>query len=405
MRLQELFNNTSTGWRWTFRGSEEAEAAFDISDVEYKFYAYTHSRQPGEWEVEFKAVEGVDPRQRFGLTGTGNSAKVMSTVVDILKDFLHEYEDKILSLTFTAKEHSRKDLYARMVRRLLPTWDFKQDRNEFLLTAPKPAVNLAETTEEDRALISLSSAMYDKITSYKGTDLDSIDIGKIGDMYDTSITALNGVSLAIQGGDTFLRRLHEIPEKDILLDKHRESSAVAFWDEDADTVVFNKDYLDNTRIRTTITHELRHALDSVKSGKFPNDANRYFTPKKKEHRKLYYNAAGEVDSSDARNLIPSLAQPAEINARFSEVLHKLTDFVKLRYSDGPRGNKPHLLKAQLTRDFNSLLNHYHIADLFPEKTQSKDYKRLVSRAYDFMQKEINHIESQPGATKRATGNW
>ena len=53
MRLQELFNNTSTGWRWTFRGSEEAEAAFDISDVEYKFYAYTHSRQPGEWEVEF----------------------------------------------------------------------------------------------------------------------------------------------------------------------------------------------------------------------------------------------------------------------------------------------------------------------------------------------------------------
>ena len=77
----------------------------------------------------------------------------------------------------------------------------------------------------------------------------------------------------------------------------------------------------------------------------------------------------------------------------------------MRYSDGPRGNKPHLLKAQLTRDFNSLLNHYHIADLFPEKTQSKDYKRLVKRAYDFMQKEINYIESQPGTTKKATGNW
>jgi 8-oxo-dGTP pyrophosphatase MutT (NUDIX family) len=78
--------------------------------------------------------------QKFGLTGTGNSAEVMSTVVDIMRAFLEKYQDKIQVLTFSAKEDSRQGLYARMVKRLLPNWTMTQKDEFFTLVAPKQAV-------------------------------------------------------------------------------------------------------------------------------------------------------------------------------------------------------------------------------------------------------------------------
>lgn len=258
---------------------------------------------------------------------------------------------------------------------------------------------LLETTEEDRALISLSSAIYSKLQPYVGTTEDTVSLGKISDMADTPLIALTDVLIDIQGGDAFLRRLHDIPESDIV--KKDEGSAAAFWDEDTDTVVFNRDFLNTKDSMTTVTHELRHALDSVKSNKFPNDANRYFTPKNKKHRKVYYTAAGEVDKDDPRNTIPYRAQPAEINARFSEILHQLSVLIPKRY----KTVEAHLLRNQLIHDFGQLLIKYKITDLFPQKTKSPDYRRLVKRAYDFIQKEMSHIEAQPDTAKKAVGNW
>jgi hypothetical protein len=34
---------------------------------------------------------------------------------------------------------------------------------------------------------------------------------------------------------------------------------------------------------------------------------------------------------------------------------------------------------------------HNITSLFPEKTASSDYKRLVKRAVDFIQKEISYV--------------
>jgi phage terminase Nu1 subunit (DNA packaging protein) len=42
-------------------------------------------------------------------------------------------------------------------------------------------------------------------------------------------------------------------------------------------------------------------------------------------------------------------------------------------------------------DLTHLLLKYEIADLFPERTQSPDYKRLIKRAVDFIDKEIAHL--------------
>jgi hypothetical protein len=131
--LTELFQ-PGKDWKWSFRGSEEAVAVFHVGEVPYMFHAYGSD---GQWEVEFKQHGNkLDRTQKFGLTGTGNSAEVMSTIVDIMRAFLETYKDKIEVLTFSAKEDSRQGLYARMVKRLLPDWIMKQDKEEFILVSP-----------------------------------------------------------------------------------------------------------------------------------------------------------------------------------------------------------------------------------------------------------------------------
>ncbi len=139
--LKELFQ-PGKDWKWSFQGSEEAVAVFQVGDIPYMFQAYgADGGADGEWEVSFKnAQRGGDRGTKFGLTGTGNSAEVMSTVVDIMRSFLEKYQDRIQVLTFSAKEDSRQGLYARMVKRLLPTWTMTQKDEFFTLVAPKKEV-------------------------------------------------------------------------------------------------------------------------------------------------------------------------------------------------------------------------------------------------------------------------
>jgi histidyl-tRNA synthetase len=136
--ITELFTHPAQ-WEWTFRGSEESLAQFTIGGIKYIFHAYSDIYDNlGIWEVEFKIAGRGNLRQKFGLTGTGNSAEVMSTVVSILKEFLQDRGDAVKVLRFTAKEGSRKALYARMVKRLLPDWEMSISgaENEFSLSRP-----------------------------------------------------------------------------------------------------------------------------------------------------------------------------------------------------------------------------------------------------------------------------
>lgn len=133
MKITELFTGAKK-WNWDYNSSTEAEATFVIGEIQYKFYAY--SSEQGIWEVEFKVVEGGNPRNRFGITGTGSAAIVMSTVTDILRDFLTMYKGTIKSLSFSADERSRQTLYAKMTKRLLPDWQLTKNHKQFILTSP-----------------------------------------------------------------------------------------------------------------------------------------------------------------------------------------------------------------------------------------------------------------------------
>ena len=242
---------------------------------------------------------------------------------------------------------------------------------------------LFETTEEDRALISLSSSIYAKLQPYTGGNLDYenvfdapeqqlIRLGKISNIFDTSITALNDISIEIQGGNPFIERAKDPTET---VADYEGKELFGFYEEDTRTIVLNLELMGRHRMKTSITHELRHALDEIKSGSYPGDAKGYFTPRKKEHRK-----------NDPYSNTRYTAQPAEINARFVEVL----DILSKRIPKWHGKLSPDQVRPQIMNDLTHLLVKYEIADLFPEKSQSKDYKRLIKRAVDFINKELQY---------------
>lgn len=141
MLLLEIFQ-AGKNWKWEFRGSEEAFASFIVGDVEYLWSARAlNKRSPNDWVVAFQVREKGDWDKTFGMTGTGNSAEVMSTVVDITRSFLQEYGDRVLEIKFSSAEDSRTSLYARMVKRLLPGWNMHSkktaDETDFYLTNPR----------------------------------------------------------------------------------------------------------------------------------------------------------------------------------------------------------------------------------------------------------------------------
>ena len=252
---------------------------------------------------------------------------------------------------------------------------------------------IVETTDEDRALISLSSAIYQLVSQYIDQDVDYTDedeelltLGKLKDLFDSPLTILDNITLELQGGDSFINRI-----KNLISPEASKHLTFGMWDPNTKTIILNLDHLDDAIIKTTITHELRHALDDYKSDLKTSTSKRYSTPRNKKFRV----------AKDKNDLNPYHAQPAEINARFLEAMHVLINrMVPKRYAQLPEDK----IKHQLIRDLYALFDKYSISKLFVDWEDSADYKRLKSRAMRILAKEIMHYENQK-TSKIATGSW
>jgi hypothetical protein len=108
---------------------------FKVGNIPYKFFAAQDPDEaPGDWEIEFTAKAVSDDNPTWAVTGTGNSAEVFGTVVDIIRAFLKEKKGDVRRITFAAKEGSRQGLYSKMVKRLLPNWDMSHHGESFTVT-------------------------------------------------------------------------------------------------------------------------------------------------------------------------------------------------------------------------------------------------------------------------------
>lgn len=234
---------------------------------------------------------------------------------------------------------------------------------------------LVETTEEDRALISLSTALYPLLMKYADTEEKLVKVGKIGDLVNTPLSALDNVSIELQQNDDFMRR--SVDDDDDALADLSDAVRVAFWDPNEDVFVINLKHIKKPVIRRTITHELRHALDDMKSEYMASASDKYMTAKKKVHQRDQVNSY--------------LAKPGEINARFTQTMHLIVLKLEKLFNitqDVPAIRKEMMYYLELVFQTN------HISTLFPEREKSKDYKRLMKRAVDFIDKEIKYRSSQ-----------
>jgi len=236
---------------------------------------------------------------------------------------------------------------------------------------------LIETTEEDRAIVSLANVVYSHIKKYIDyVDPDSpepVNIGKIDDFAETPLEGMEDINIVLQQGEALGREVAAQNKEE-----YEGKDPRGLWDSAGPTITINADHISSEKIKSTIVHELRHALDDLKSSGRAGTSSKYDTPKKKVHRKK---------DPYAKNF-PYLAKPSEINARFSQVLDGLTDSIA-KNSNLP----PQQLWDQEMKVLKRLFIMHNISDLFPEKEQSRDYKRLMKRAADFIQKEIKYIAS------------
>jgi len=261
---------------------------------------------------------------------------------------------------------------------------------------------ISESAEEDRAIISLAAAISERIkdldepepeefTDYDEYDPDAdldispdledepIVLGQIGDLFDTPLEILNPITIELQSSYGMNERYHRDSGGEGTKDP-KTSNYLGLWYPENSTIVLNREYIGSNSIRSTITHELRHALDDYKSDFKAGDSTRYSTPKNPAYR--------DVEDHPTLGNVGYLARPEEINARFAQVLNDMVPVVGRAAKLG-QAEADKLISSSLLR-FMELRKIYN---LFPEKEASKDFKRLMSRAMVFISKEFEHLRS------------
>jgi len=234
---------------------------------------------------------------------------------------------------------------------------------------------IVETAEDDRAIMSLADAIYDYLQQYADTELDYdetgvIHIGKIGDLFNTPIPSMDNIRIEISSDEAIVDLVRRLNGRAAPSDSH-----LGQWDPMEKAISLNADYLSSNRMRNIIAHELRHAMDDMKSLNRANQSTRYGTAR---------NPADQADPDTAYR-----AQPAEINARFIEALHFISPIIpKLANLD------PAAFRTKMTAYLNRAFEVKQIADIYPEKTDNPHYRRLLQRAWDFINKELAHVKSK-----------
>lgn len=123
MRIKELFTQPFK-WSWFSQSDEEAIAHFSTGKMDYMVnFIYNESRDPKDrgWIVEFSA----SMPDGMGITGSGDSAQVFATVIEIIKKFKQSHPKAMLM--FSAAEPSRQKLYLSLVKKLSSSYTVDTD--------------------------------------------------------------------------------------------------------------------------------------------------------------------------------------------------------------------------------------------------------------------------------------
>lgn len=135
-------------------------------------------------------------------------------------------------------------------------------------------------------------------------------------------------------------------------------SAAAAYDPDTKTIIVPRIDKDLT---SELVHELRHALDDVKSSGRFLQGRKTTTPKSADNARTAY-----------------LSLPLEINARFSQAIHSI-----IKDLAGTNPSRKDIIDAIRVEFFVQ-----NITPFFPKKLQDPDYRRLFSRALSYLEDRL-----------------
>lgn len=130
--------NSDIPYAWIFNTESIGEADFQIGKYNYtvSFHDYNHEN---EWDVEF-AQTVRDPEtndlyyQNHDLTKTGNEFLVMANVINICKEWFNQHE--ATSISMSASIPSRRSLYTKLLKQILPNWNIKRTGNQIIASRP-----------------------------------------------------------------------------------------------------------------------------------------------------------------------------------------------------------------------------------------------------------------------------
>jgi len=169
--------------------------------------------------------------------------------------------------------------------------------------------------------------------------------------------------------------------------------AAGWFDNETNTIEINYPFgaeKELEKIESVIVHELRHALDNSKSRGWALHA----TPKSKAGAEHPLNKAASSDEFG----YDYFAEPAEINARFSQVLQELTGIIKKDMRSG--GN---LTINNVMAQIHELLQKHELVSVFPSKKaiaggtpegkplDNKDYQQILKRAIKYFDAEKERL--------------
>jgi len=154
MRLRELFDKPVS-----YHMSGKDEYSFEIDDKLYRF-EFARLNYGIGLNVAFCEVDEDTDECIYTVTDSGHNIKVFSTVVEILRKLLTEFDVKIL--IFTAEEPNRRKLYLRMVKKLIPDWHVYEipQRHSVSYRVFSPALSNEEFMEMCKKSIAVGNMPY-----------------------------------------------------------------------------------------------------------------------------------------------------------------------------------------------------------------------------------------------------
>ena len=131
--INEIGDLSQAPYKWSYLpdNSDEYNKEYSFTTKDSKYSVIFYMNKTGDnWDLEFLASTGIGGSSTRTLTGGNEPLKIMSTVVDIVKDFLKQASTRIKTISYSptkgkqgekdAEDNTRAKLYKIIIQKNFP---------------------------------------------------------------------------------------------------------------------------------------------------------------------------------------------------------------------------------------------------------------------------------------------